>query len=251
MARIERLKVGNTVVEMLGAHTDRNYFSTHAPELHVQMFGSGSVRYQTNDAYMFRGERFGSPGQVPINLEQIPDGGNEASGFADAVVAGPPAGSVVPALAAAAYDFDVTLDGGTLQTLSIAVVPTDDYDAIAALMSAQVTGGGSVVFVGGAFRVTSITTGISSTVVVAAGTAGSGGGDLFAAITAQAAGNPTVTFPVPTAGTGNWINIGTDPLTAADGLVVIPLTALAEINFIRAIVVVEGTGYLATATHWD
>jgi hypothetical protein len=74
MARIEKLKVGDTVVEMLGAHTDRNYFSSHLPELHVQMFGAGSVQYQINEDWMFRGERSNSPsGQVPINMERVPD----------------------------------------------------------------------------------------------------------------------------------------------------------------------------------
>lgn len=249
MARIERLKVGDTVVEMLGAHIDRNYFSTHGPEMHVQMFGPGSVQYQTNDEWMFRGERAGNlSGQVPINMEQVADPGIEVSGFADAAVAAAPAGSVVPALIANPYDFDVTIDGGALQALSITVAPTDDYDAIAALMSAQVAGG-SVVFVGGAFQVTSATTGGSS-VIVAAGTAGSTGGDLFAAITAQAVGNPAVTFPAPTAGTGNWIPVGA-PITAALGLTIISLTALPEINFIRAIVLTEGDGNLATATHWE
>jgi len=249
MARIERLKAGDTVVEMLGAHTDRNYFSTHAPELHVQMFGAGAVQYQTNAVWMFRGERVGNlSGQVPINMEQVPDPGIELSGFADALVAGAPAGSVVPALAANTYDFDVTIDGGALQTLSIVVAPTDDYATIAALMSAQVAGG-SVAFVSGAFQVTSANAGGSS-VVVAAGTAGSGGGDLFAAITAQAAGNPAVTFPAPTAGTGNWVIVG-PAITAALGLTIISLAALTEINFIRAIVATEGDGYAATATHWD
>ena len=124
MARIERLKAGDTVVEMLGAHTDRNYFSTHAPELHVQMFGAGAVQYQTNAVWMFRGERVGNlSGQVPINMEQIP--------------------------------------------------------------------------------------------------------------------NPT-----------SWAPVG-PVITAASGLVIIPLVALTEINFIRAIVTVPGDGNLATATHWD
>jgi len=80
MARIERLKVGDTVVEMLGAHIDRNYFSSHGPEMHVQMFGPGSVQYQVNALWMFRGERAGNiSGQVPINMERVAD----PSGWAD------------------------------------------------------------------------------------------------------------------------------------------------------------------------
>ncbi len=74
MARIEKLKVGDTIVEMLGPHTDRNYFSGGVVELHVQLFGAGSVQYQFNEDWMFRGERSGSTsGQVPINMERVPD----------------------------------------------------------------------------------------------------------------------------------------------------------------------------------
>ncbi len=125
MARIEKLKVGDTIVEMLGPHTDRNYFSGHPPELHVQMFGAGSVKYQTNVVSMFRGERSGSSSnQVPINMEQVPD----------------PSG---------------------------------------------------------------------------------------------------------------WIDIAGSTITAASGLTPIGLAAFPEINYIRAIVVTAGNGYVATATHWD
>ena len=76
MARLERLVAGDKVFEILGPHTDRNYFSSHLPELHVQMFGTGTVQYQINEEYMFRGERAANlSGQVPINHEQIPDPG--------------------------------------------------------------------------------------------------------------------------------------------------------------------------------
>jgi len=124
MARLETLKAGDTIIEMLGAQTDRNYFSGGPVELHVQLFGSGSVQYQINNAFIFRGERAGSiSGQVPINTEKVAD--------------------------------------------------------------------------------------------------------------------PT-----------NWTNVGA-VITAASGLTVIPLSALVEPNFIRAIVTVAGDGYLSTATHWD
>ncbi len=91
MARIERLKVGDTVVEMLGPHTDRNYFSGHQPELHVQMFGSGSVQYQVNQLWMFRGERSNSPsGQVPINMERVPDPAGWTTDIGGVISAGIP-----------------------------------------------------------------------------------------------------------------------------------------------------------------
>ncbi len=74
----------------------------------------------------------------------------DTAGFADAAVSGSPAGSVVPGIAAATYDFDVNIDGGGNSPESITTAGGEDYDAIAALMSAQVTGG-SVAFVSGAF----------------------------------------------------------------------------------------------------
>ncbi len=122
----------------------------------------------------------------------------DTAGFADAAISGAPAGSVVPGIAAATYDFDVTIDGGGLQQNTITTAGGEDYDAIAALMSTAVTGG-SVAFVGGSFRVTSATTGTGSAATVAAGTLGSGGGDLFAAI--DTAATVTTTFPTPTGGT--------------------------------------------------
>jgi hypothetical protein len=121
----------------------------------------------------------------------------DTAGFADAAISGAPAGSVVPGIAAATYDFDVTIDGGGLQQNTIITAGGEDYDAIAALMSTAVTGG-SVAFVAGSFRITSATTGISSAATVAAGTLGSGGGDLFAAI--DTAATVTTTFPAPTGG---------------------------------------------------
>ena len=120
------------------------------------------------------------------------------SGEADAAIAGAPAGTVVPGVATQNWEVDVDLDVGVNQQLIVAVNILDDYDDIAALISTQIAGG-SCVFVGGAFKVSSDTLGVASTAVVAAGTAGVTS-DLFAAITAAAVGNPVITFPAPTAG---------------------------------------------------
>jgi len=121
-----------------------------------------------------------------------------SSGYADATN-GSLIGTQVTAAAAATYDFDVTVDGGGLQQLAIVLAGGEDYSTIAALMSAVVVGGG-VSYVDGnfTFRVTSATTGATSTATVAAGTLGSGGGDLFAAL--DAAESVTHTFPTPTPG---------------------------------------------------
>ena len=105
-------------------------------------------------------------------------------------------GATASAIGAATYDFDVTIDGGALQTLSIVLTGGETYSAIAALMSAVVVGG-TVVYddPAFAFRVESSSGTDPSSVLVAAGTAGSGGGDLFAAL--DAADSVTHTFSAP------------------------------------------------------
>ena len=138
------------------------------------------------------------------------------AGFADATN-GSIVGATASAIGAATYDFDVTIDGGGLQALSVVLTGGETYSAIAGLMSAAVAGG-TVAYddPAFAFRVTSGTTGAGSAATVAAGTAGSGGGDLFAAL--DAADTVTHTFPAPTAG----IAAPTDP--APGGLTAITAT---------------------------
>ena len=159
---------------------------------------------------------------------------DDTAGFADAAISGAPAGSVVPGIAAATYDFDVTVDFGGLQQLSITTAGGEDYDAIAALMSTPVTGG-SVAFVGGSFRITSATTGVSSAATVAAGTFGSGGGDLFAAI--DLAATVTTTFPTPTFGTSTVYTAavvvdggGSQPISITGGAAQDYTTLLSELT---------------------
>jgi len=121
--------------------------------------------------------------------------GAATAGIADAYVGGEPLGTVVPGVATQNWEVDVTIDGGALQQLAIAVNIADDYDTIAATLSTAITGG-TCAFVAGAFRITSATTGGSSNVVVGAGTLGVTG-DLFAAITAAAVGAPSIDFEAP------------------------------------------------------
>jgi hypothetical protein len=116
-------------------------------------------------------------------------------GTAAASIAGTPAGTIVPGVATQNWEVDVTIDGGSLQQLAIAVNIADDYDTIAAALDAAITGG-SCAFVSGEFVITSDTLGALSTAIVAVGTLGTTS-DLFAAITAAAAGNPAITFPTP------------------------------------------------------
>lgn len=95
-------------------------------------------------------------------------------------------GETVPAITANTYDLDVTIDGGGLNQLAIAIAVTDDWFTIAAALQAALrTATGStetIVITNGRIRCTSATTGGSSSVLIAAGTAGSGGGDLLTKI---------------------------------------------------------------------
>lgn len=137
------------------------------------------------------------------------------SGYQTLSIAPARVGTDSPGLAAATYDFDITIDGGVLQQESIVIAGGEDYDAIAALMDAEVTPAATVVFSGSAFVFTSASTGVTSTILVAAGTAGSGGGDLFAAI--EVADTVTITFNAPVAGTAGTVDAFTvDGDQAAD-----------------------------------
>lgn len=127
------------------------------------------------------------------------------AGYQNVVVFLATLGTFVTALPADTYDFDVTIDGGPLQQLSITTVGGETYTAIAALMSAVIVGG-SVAYSDtlSAFVITSSTSGVTSTMLVTAGTFGSTGGDLFAALTV---------FDFPKTFTFNTPVVGTSPNT--------------------------------------
>lgn len=95
--------------------------------------------------------------------------------------------AVVPALPSATYDLDVTADS-TLRQVATALLVTDTWAQIAAkiqvALRALTTSTETVAIVNGKIKVTSATSGIASSILIAAGTAGSGGGDLLAAIDA-------------------------------------------------------------------
>lgn len=98
-------------------------------------------------------------------------------------------GTVVPALASATYDIDVQLDGEALDKMAIPLLITDTWDGIAAKIQTQLQAAGDgtetvVIQSNGAMRFTSAKTGLVSSVALAAGTTGSGGGDYFAAVDA-------------------------------------------------------------------
>lgn len=182
-------------------------------------------------------------GSQVVTINPVFTAGTDATGLAADVPA--TAGtdsitfSVVPAntaLAAGTYDFDVTIDGGALQQLSITTVGGESYAAIAALMDAVVVGG-SVSFTTDTFTVTSDTTGATSTVVFARGTAASTGGDLIAALeladTTIATLNAAVdgTDTVVTTYTATIVVDGvTKNISVAGGAAQTVTTLLSEIN---------------------
>jgi hypothetical protein len=98
------------------------------------------------------------------------------------------ASATVPALASATYDIDITVDGGSVSKLAVALLNSDSWSGIATkIQTALRTATSStetVTITSGKIRVTSATTGPSSTILIAAGTTGSAGGDLLAVINA-------------------------------------------------------------------
>jgi len=115
-------------------------------------------------------------------------------------------GSAVPEIPAETYDLDVTVDGGSLHQLAFALVATDDWDGVAAkIQTALRTATGStevVAVVDGALRVTSASSGDSSTILIAPGTAGSSGGDFVAAIQTLSTTGSQAVSSAPTAFVG-------------------------------------------------
>lgn len=107
---------------------------------------------------------------------------DETSGRQDITSSEAFVGTFVPEIAAETYDLDITADG-TLRQVSFAVLATDDWDTIAASIQAALrvltSSTETVVVTGGVLRVTSATTGDSSTIAIATGTAGSSGGDFL------------------------------------------------------------------------
>ncbi len=119
-------------------------------------------------------------------------------------------GATVPAIGAQTYDLDVTIDGGGLNQLAFAITVLDTWDTIIAAIEAalQVATGSTetVTIESGRIKITSATTGAASSVLIAAGTAGSGGGDLLAYIDASVS-NMTTALITAVAGSAGRADI--------------------------------------------
>lgn len=142
---------------------------------------------------------------------------NDGTPGTDDATNGAEIGTKVTALATAAYDFDVIIDGGGLQQLTISIAGGEDYSTIAGLMSVQVVGG-SVAYndPAFAFRVTSDSLGVNSNASINVGTGG--GTDLFGAL--DSADSTTHTFPVGSAGTDGTVYTATVSINGGEGQVV-------------------------------
>jgi len=85
-------------------------------------------------------------------------------------------GTVVPALASATYDLDVTVDGGTLRQLATPLLVSDTWTSIASKIQVRLraaTSGQELVTIEkGKIKITSGTTGTGSSILIAEGTAG-------------------------------------------------------------------------------
>lgn len=127
-------------------------------------------------------------------------------------------GGTVPAISAATYDLDVSADTVVVRQLSVALTASDDWDTIAAALQTALraaTGGSeTVVISSGEILAKSGTQGAGSSIRITAGTAGSGGGDLLAAIDGLAGYTTTVEDEVD----GRTIATGMTTLSAVDGL---------------------------------
>lgn len=97
-------------------------------------------------------------------------------------------GDTVPAITTGTYSLDITIDGGSLNQLNaLSIADTDDWDDIAATIQSDLrsaTGSTETVTVTteGKIKVSSATSGLGSSVVVAEGTGAAADGGLIAAI---------------------------------------------------------------------
>lgn len=120
---------------------------------------------------------------------------DESSGYAEISNTGSLGaftGATVPAIATQSdYELDVTVDGTAYQLATISINVADDWDdictAIETSLQAATSSTETCAIVAGKIRITSATTGDSSAIVIAAGTAGTGSGDLLAVIDALGA----------------------------------------------------------------
>lgn len=126
-------------------------------------------------------------------------------------------GATVPAISAEDYDLDVSADSVVVRQLSVAITAADDWDTIAAALQvalrAATSGSETVVIVGGEILMKSASQGAGSSIRIVAGTAGSAGGDLLAAIDGLAGYTTTVEDEVD----GRTIATGITTLSSVDG----------------------------------
>ena len=180
----------------------------------------------------------------------------DTSGIAEISNAGSLAaftGATASGLGAATYDLDVQVDQeNTVATwpISMIVAGAEDWDAIAGLIQTSLQTASStsptVTITGGKFLISSATAGDTSRIIITAGTAGSGGGDLLGAITALSA-DYTATIDTPVDGVETSVtlavagisgNLSGATIAITDGLLVVTSDTDGPTS---SIVLTEGT----------
>lgn len=121
-------------------------------------------------------------------------------------------GATVAGISAEDYDLDVKADTTATRQLVVSLTATDDWNTIAAALQVALrleTGSTETVTIaGGQILVTSAKQGTGSAIRISAGTAGSGGGDLLAAIDALVGYATTVEDPADGSTTASGATIG-------------------------------------------
>lgn len=154
--------------------------------------------------------------QRPITVSlEVEAGDLDTSGYAtisNTGSAGAFVGATVPAITTSVgtgYELDVTIDGTPYKLATITITDTDDWATIvASIQSALQTATSStetVAIVDGKIKVSSVTDGATSTVLIAAGTAGTGDGDLLAVI--EALTGYDIVLDTPVGGTEGTVKV--------------------------------------------
>ncbi len=105
--------------------------------------------------------------------------------------------ATVPAIPSETYDIDITVDG-TLHKLAVALLVTDTWAEICTKVQTALRAATSkletVKIVGSYINIASVTPGATSSILIAAGTTGSSGGDLLTAVNALADGEYVISL---------------------------------------------------------
>lgn len=170
-------------------------FAELVDELNAQLSPSAFAKIDPRGFIEVISTTQGSGSSVAFSNTPIPGttSGYQEVAFTFFVLGGDPTN-----LGIGSYDFDVEIDGGLAQNISISITTgTETFDDLIILMNAALTGATASIVDGG-IRVTSDTSGVSSSILLSPGTGGSPSSDLFSSIDP---GSPGPTYETPVNGT--------------------------------------------------